>query len=68
MTCGADTFVKIFETENLNAEPRTLEHHDAAITTLAVNSKVGGCPPPTAFAARDSRSSRAAGHQLRDGH
>ena len=39
LTCGEDTFVKIFEAANLNAEPRTVEHHDAAVTTLAINSK-----------------------------
>ena len=42
LTAGADTFVKIFETANLNAEPRTLEHHDAAISTMAVNNKGTG--------------------------
>ena len=39
LTCGEDTFVKIFEAENLSAEPRTLEHHDAPVTALAIDRK-----------------------------
>ena len=36
LTCGADTFVKIFDPDNLSAEPRTIEHHDSPVTTLAI--------------------------------
>ena len=39
VTCGADTFVKIFEADNLNSEPRTVEHHDDAVTALAISPK-----------------------------
>ena len=39
ITCGADTFVKIFDPDNLAAEPRTIEHHDSPVTTLAINKK-----------------------------
>ena len=41
LTSGADTLVKIIDVDNLAAEPRTVEHHDAAINTLAINPKVG---------------------------
>lgn len=40
VTCGADTFVKVFDADNIGAEPRTIEHHDAAINTIAINPKV----------------------------
>lgn len=39
VTCGEDTFVKIFEAEELSAEPRTLEIHDAPVTALAMDRK-----------------------------
>lgn len=39
ITSGADTLVKIFDADNFNAEPRNIEHHEEAITTLAVNAK-----------------------------
>ena len=39
MTCGADTHVKIFDADNIGAEPRTIEHHDSPVTTLAINAK-----------------------------
>ena len=39
VTCGADTFVKVFEADNLAAEPRTIEHHDSPVTTLAIHRK-----------------------------
>ncbi|EOD21019.1 hypothetical protein EMIHUDRAFT_450890 [Emiliania huxleyi CCMP1516] len=41
VTCGKDTFVKIFEAEELSAEPRTLEIHDAhaPVTALAMDRK-----------------------------
>ena len=50
LTSGADTFVKIFEADNIATEPRTIEHHDAAINTMAISPKV--CcmlqlPPPS---------------------
>lgn len=40
LTCGEDTFVKVFETDDLNAEPRTHEHAASAVTALAIDSKV----------------------------
>lgn len=39
ITCGSDTFVKIFDADNLAAEPRTIEHHDSPVTTLAIDRK-----------------------------
>ena len=40
ITAGADTYVKIFDADKIfTAEPRTIEHHDAAITTIALNRK-----------------------------
>jgi WD40 repeat protein len=44
LTCGADTFVKVFDTDNFAAEPRTIEHHDSPVTTLAINKKVWKMP------------------------
>lgn len=40
ITCGADTLLKIFDTENFNAEPRTVEYHQTAVTALATHPKV----------------------------
>lgn len=51
LTCGEDTFVKIFESDNVDAEPRTLEHHDAPVTTLAIDGKVSGALIPALPAA-----------------
>ena len=31
--------MKVFDADNLAAEPRTIEHHDAAITSLAIDPK-----------------------------
>eukprot|EP00900_Chrysochromulina_parva_P026607 jgi/Chrpa1/8580/Chrysochromulina_OHIO_Genome00019003-RA len=39
LTAGADTFVKVFDADNLTAEPRTIEHHDDAVTALAIDPK-----------------------------
>ena len=39
LTAGADTFIKVFDADNLAAEPRTVEYHDAAITSLAIDPK-----------------------------
>jgi hypothetical protein len=40
LTCGEDTFVKIFKSDNVDAEPCTLEDHDAPVTALAIDGKV----------------------------
>ena len=40
MTCGADALIKIFDTETISNEPRTIESHDSPVNTLAINNKV----------------------------
>eukprot|EP00965_Chrysotila_dentata_P112873 3729338-Pleurochrysis_carterae.AAC.3 len=39
VTGGEDTLIKIFQAEDLDAEPRTIEHHEAPITALAIDRK-----------------------------
>ena len=39
ITSGADTLVKVFASDDFNAEPRNIEHHEEAVTTLAINAK-----------------------------
>ena len=50
LTCGEDTFVKIFAADDLDSEPRTLEHHDSPVTAIAIDRKVrptARCPQHT---------------------
>ena len=39
ITCGRRHVCEIFDPDNLAAEPRTIEHHDSPVTTLAINKK-----------------------------
>ena len=36
LTCGVDTFVKIFDVDNPAAEPRTINYHQSPVTALAI--------------------------------
>ena len=45
LTCGQDTLVKVFDADNFSAEPRTIDHHESPVTSIAVDRKAPSPSP-----------------------